>query len=136
MPSVYEVITDRIIQQLEAGVAPWQRPWRLRGRGGLPRNLVTGREYRGVNVWILLSSGFASPCWLTFRQATELGGHVRKGEAGLPVVYWKFGTRARPVNQANLPINAADCESAAVIQNHCLLHLRRCCDSPVTVVRG
>jgi antirestriction protein ArdC len=93
MPSVYEVITERIIQQLEAGVAPWQKPWRVRGKGGLPRNLVTGREYRGINVWILLSSGYSSQSWLTFKQARELGGHVRHSETGLPVVYWKFGTR-------------------------------------------
>jgi antirestriction protein ArdC len=93
MPSVYEVITSRIIKQLESGVAPWHKPWKASGKNGLPRNVVSGREYRGINVWILLSSGFASPHWLTFRQARELGGHVRQGEAGFPVVYWKFGKR-------------------------------------------
>jgi antirestriction protein ArdC len=93
MPSVYEVITSRIIKQLESGVAPWRKPWKARGMGGLPRNIITNREYRGINVWILLSSGYASPCWLTFRQARELDGHVRQGEVGLPVVYWKFGKR-------------------------------------------
>src|ERR1700740_2782344 len=93
MASVYEVITNRIIQQLEAGTAPWQKPWRVQGKNGLPRNLVTMREYRGINVWILLSSGFSSPYWLTYRQAQMVGGHVRMGEKGLPVVYWKIGTR-------------------------------------------
>src|SRR5262249_21774504 len=93
MPSVYEVVTNRIIKQLEAGTAPWRKPWSVRGRNGLPRNLATGREYRGINVWTLLSSGYASPYWLTFRQARELDGHVRQGEQGLPVVYWKFGKR-------------------------------------------
>jgi antirestriction protein ArdC len=93
MPSVYEVITNRITEQLEAGTAPWHKPWRVRGKNGLPRNLVTMREYRGVNVWILLSTGFSSPYWLTYRQAQTVGGHVRMGEKGLPVVYWKFGTR-------------------------------------------
>jgi antirestriction protein ArdC len=93
MPSVYEVITRRIVEQLESGVAPWRKPWKARGNSGLPRNLVSGREYRGINVWILLSSGYAAPHWLTFRQARELDGHVRKGEVGFPVVYWKFGKR-------------------------------------------
>jgi len=93
MSNVYEVITARIIKQLESGTAPWQKPWKASGKSGLPRNLITNREYRGINVWILLSSGYASPCWLTYRQARELGGHVRQGEVGLPVVYWKFGTR-------------------------------------------
>ncbi len=93
MPSVYEVITNRIIKQLEAGTAPWRKPWRSRGTSGLPRNLATGHQYRGINVWMLLSAGFASPYWLSFRQARELGGHVREGEKGLPVVYWKFENR-------------------------------------------
>lgn len=92
MPSVYEVITQRIIQQLESGTAPWHKPWKARGRAALPRNLITGREYRGINTWILFGE-YSSPYWLTFRQAKELGGHVRQGETGFPVVYWKFGTR-------------------------------------------
>ena len=93
MPNVYEVITERIIKQLESRTAPWHKPWKVRGKSGLPRNLVSGREYRGINVWTLLSSGYASPCWLTFRQALQLDGHVRQGEAGSPIVYWKFGRR-------------------------------------------
>ena len=54
---------------------------------------MSGHQYRGINVWILASGGFASQYWLTFRQATELGGHVRSGQKGSPVVFWKFGTR-------------------------------------------
>jgi antirestriction protein ArdC len=93
MARVYEIVTDRIIKQLEAGVVPWHKPWRERGRSGLPRNILTGREYRGINVWILLNTGFSSAYWLTFKQARQLGGHVRKSEIGLPVVYWKFASR-------------------------------------------
>ena len=81
MPNVYEVITGRIIQQLESGTAPWHKPWKARGKSCLPRNLVSGREYRGINVWTLLSSGYANPQWLTFRQARQLDGHVRKGRS-------------------------------------------------------
>jgi antirestriction protein ArdC len=93
MPNVYEVITGQIIQQLESGTAPWHKPWKARGKSGLPRNLVSGREYRGINVWTLLGSGYANPQWLTFRQARQLDGHVRQGEVGFPIVYWKFGRR-------------------------------------------
>jgi antirestriction protein ArdC len=93
MSNVYEIITARIVHQLETGVAPWHKPWKARGKAALPRNLNSRCEYRGINLWILLSSGFTSPYWLTFKQARDLGGYIRKGEAGLPVVYWKFGIR-------------------------------------------
>jgi antirestriction protein ArdC len=59
MASVYEIITDRIIRQLEAGTAPWHKPWSTPGQDGLPRNLLSGHPYRGINVWILGSSGKA-----------------------------------------------------------------------------
>jgi antirestriction protein ArdC len=90
MATVYDTITDRIIKQLEAGTAPWHKPWASRGESAIPRNLRTLKKYRGINVWILMSAGFSSPYFLTFKQAQELGGHVRKGEKGLPVVFWKF----------------------------------------------
>jgi antirestriction protein ArdC len=93
MANVYEVITSRIIKQLESGTAPWHKPWKVGGKNGVPRNLVSGREYRGINVWTLLSSGYANPKWLTFRQARQLDGHVCQGEVGSPIVYWKFGSR-------------------------------------------
>jgi antirestriction protein ArdC len=93
MPNVYEVITSRIVKQLESGTAPWHKPWKASGKNSLPRSLVSGREYRGINVWTLLSSAYASPQWLTCRQARRLAGHVRQGEVGFPIVYWKFGKR-------------------------------------------
>lgn len=85
---IYKTVTDRILKQLEAGVLPWRKSWTL----GLPRNLITGKEYRGINILMLNSAGFASPYWLTYRQAKQLGGHVRKGERATPVVYWKWRT--------------------------------------------
>jgi len=87
--SVYQIVTEQIIKQLEAGVAPWHKPWTTR----TPLNLVSKREYRGINVFLLASLGFGSPYWLTYKQATEYGGHVRKGEHGTKVVFWKIGTR-------------------------------------------
>jgi antirestriction protein ArdC len=81
---VYQVITDRIIGLLEKGVVPWQKPWQ--GGEQMPRNLVSGHEYRGVNVFLLHAVNYTSPYWLTFNQARELGGHVKKGERSCPVV--------------------------------------------------
>jgi antirestriction protein ArdC len=87
--SVYSIVTEQILKQLESGVAPWHRPWTTR----IPKNLVSGRAYRGINVFLLASNGYGSPYWLTYKQATERGGHVRKGEHGTKVVFWKIGTR-------------------------------------------
>jgi antirestriction protein ArdC len=72
---------------LEAGTVPWQKPWNV--RTGPPRNFVSKRPYRGINVFLLLSAAYESPFWLTFRQANQLGGHIRKGERGSPIVFCK-----------------------------------------------
>jgi len=87
---IYEQITERIITLLSHGTVPWQKPWKA--RTGLPRNLVSGKPYRGINVFLLLAMSYESPFWLTFRQALQLGGNVRKGEKSSPVVFWKQST--------------------------------------------
>jgi antirestriction protein ArdC len=90
-PSIYQIVTDRIVNSLKAGVIPWEKPWKSpRFAGGpFPRNFLTGKPYRGINVMLLWSSDYTSPFWLTFKQAQELKGHVRKGEAGTPIVFYK-----------------------------------------------
>jgi antirestriction protein ArdC len=85
--SVYEQITERIIGLLTQGTIPWRKPWQI--QTGLPRNLVSKKPYRGINVFLLHAMGYESPYWLTYRQALELGGNVRKGEKSCPVVFWK-----------------------------------------------
>jgi antirestriction protein ArdC len=87
---IYEQVTERIITLLTQGAVPWQKPWKA--RTGLPRNLVTNKSYRGINVFLLLAMSYESPFWLTFRQALQLGGSVRKGEKSCPVVFWKQTT--------------------------------------------
>jgi|SRR5882672_10720937 len=87
---VYQIITDRIIKSLESGVVPWQKPWG--GSNGMPRNLSSGKPYRGINVWLLGSAGYASPHWVTFNQARNMGGSVKKGEKSTPIVFWSFPT--------------------------------------------
>lgn len=72
MASVYEIVTDRIIQQLEQGTAPWRKPWSTGGQ--TPTNLVSLKPYRGINVWLLAMMPYASPYWVTFKQARALGG--------------------------------------------------------------
>lgn len=90
---VYQRITDRIVAALEQGAAPWHKPWNAEHAAGrITRPLrCNGIPYRGVNVimlWMTAAErGYAAPLWLTFKQAQELGGHVRKGEKGSLVVY-------------------------------------------------
>ena len=89
---IYQDITQRIIAQREAGTVPWVQPWNSAGASGLgmPANARSKRAYSGINILILwdasANNGFTSNTWLTFRQAIELGGNVRKGAQGTTVV--------------------------------------------------
>lgn len=85
--NVYQVVTNQILAKLEQGTVPWQKPWK---GGQRPTNLVSGKAYRGINVLLLGTTGFTSPYWLTYKQATDLGGHVRKGEKSTLVVFWQM----------------------------------------------
>src|SRR6267154_744210 len=85
--TVYSIVTAKIIDQLENGVAPWRKPWRAEA----PCNLVTGKPYRGINPFLLAPQGYGSRYWLTFNQANKLGGHVRKGAKSSIVTFWNIG---------------------------------------------
>ena len=90
---VYTRVTDKIIAELEKGVRPWMKPWNAEHAAGrITRPLrFNGQAYNGINVLMLWSAAmekdFSAPIWMTFRQAQELGGNVRKGEKGELVVY-------------------------------------------------
>lgn len=85
--TAYDRITERIVTLLAQGTVPWHKPWKA--KTDWPRNYVSQKPYRGINVFLLHAMSYESPCWLTFLQATELGGKVRKGEKSCPVVFWK-----------------------------------------------
>ncbi len=87
MRSVYEIVTEQVIKQLESGVAPWRKPWRAEP----PRNLVSGKMYRGINPLLLASQGYGSQYWVSYNQASKLGGHVRAGEKSSIVTFWNIG---------------------------------------------
>jgi antirestriction protein ArdC len=90
---LYQRVTDRIVCQLEEGVRPWVQPWSAGRDGGrVIRPLrFNGQPYNGINILMQRSAadekGYASPTWMTFKQAHEFGAHVRKGEQGSLVVY-------------------------------------------------
>lgn len=85
---VYSQITDRIVEALENGTAPWQQPWETPISLPLRHN---GQAYQGINIVILwletFEKGYSSPYWMTYKQAQELGGQVRKGERAQHIVY-------------------------------------------------
>ena len=84
----YQEVTDRIVALLEQGTVPWHKPWSV--PGGEPQNLVSRKPYRGVNPFLLNLEPFAAPFWVTYRQARKLGGHVRCGQKGSPIWFWKL----------------------------------------------
>jgi len=96
---VYTRITGKIIADLEQGVRPWMKPWNAEHAAGrITRPLRhNGQPYNGINILMLwsaaVSEGYSAPIWMTFRQAQELGAHVRKGETGELVVYANTITR-------------------------------------------
>lgn len=101
---VYQIITDRLIEQLEKGTAPWHKPW---AGGVAPCNMASKREYRGINTMLLACAPYASPYWVSYKQAQALGGQVRRGEKGTPVIFWKqleVEDEKAPEGKKNVPM--------------------------------
>lgn len=85
---LYETITNKILDKLEKGEVPWHKPWD--SSVGIPRNLINNKPYNGINSMILGCQRYDSPYWLTFKQCSEKGGKVKKGEKGSIIVFWTF----------------------------------------------
>jgi antirestriction protein ArdC len=91
---LYQSVTADIIKDLEAGTAPWTKPWKNGNTGGiLPMNAATKRGYNGINIPILwhaqITHGYRTASWMTYKQASELGAHVRGGQKSTHVVFTK-----------------------------------------------
>jgi antirestriction protein ArdC len=126
-PSIekHVAVTDRIIAQLEVGCAPWVRPW---SRSRVPANAFTHRPYRGANIvalWMAQTvDGYPTADWLSFRQALQLGGNVRKGEHGTPIFFYsvlerddaraKDGVRRVPLLRSYTVFNVAQCDGLPI----------------------
>lgn len=98
-----EEVAARIIDQLKQGTAPWVKPWEP-GAQVAPHNHATGKPYRGMNNLLLTMSGHADPRWMTYRQAAEMGGQVRKGEKGTQLHFWKFEEERAVRDDAGRPV--------------------------------
>lgn len=92
-PDVYQRVTDAIVNAIESGIGHYRMPWTVRqDRGFSPLSVGSEKPYRGINTLVLWaqtqSKGYTSALWGMYQQWRELGGQVRKGEHGSPVVYW------------------------------------------------
>ena len=89
---LYAEVSARIVAELEKGAAPWVKPWSATPGANTPCNAVSNRPYSGCNVvllWMAQAAGYRTPRFLTFKQALELGGNVRRGERGTKVYFVK-----------------------------------------------
>jgi antirestriction protein ArdC len=120
---LYAEITKQISEMLDKGVVPWRSPILGRGSAGHPKNIESGKPYRGINTFLLAftayARGYGSSYWMTFNQAEACGGSVRKGEKSAMVVFWKqYETKDRltgedttvPVLRYYNVFNAEQCE--------------------------
>ncbi len=130
-PSLYDTVTDRILDSLKQGFIPWEKPWSVPvyEGGNFPRNFRTGKPYRGINVMLLWSTPFALPFWLTFKQAQELGGTVRKGEKGTAIVFYKQLTGERK-NDEEAPVTSEESgkpdRSPFVLTSYTVFNVEQC----------
>jgi antirestriction protein ArdC len=121
---LYAEVSARIVAELEAGAAPWIKTWAATPGANTPCNAVTNRPYSGSNVvllWMTRAAGYRTPRYLTFKQALELGGHVRKGERGTRVYFVKRlqvrekdaddATRIVPMLREYTVFNVDQCEN-------------------------
>ena len=101
----HEVVAEKLIEQLKAGTAPWQRPWEPgEPNAYLPMNPTTGKRYKGINAIHLMAQGRSDGRWMTYKQAAAVGAQVRKGEKGTPIQYWKFSEEQNKVDEIGRPV--------------------------------
>jgi antirestriction protein ArdC len=129
---LYAEVSSRIIAELEAGAAPWVKPWSATPGANTPCNATTNRPYSGCNVvllWMAQTGGYRTPRFLTFKQALELGGNVRKGERGTKVYF---------VKQLQVRDNGADDETATrvvpMMREYTVFNVDQCENLPQRVL--
>ena len=141
---LYKEVTQRFVDALKNGAAPWIKPWSEgASNAGRPTNAVTGREYSGINVTILWTaaraSGFERDQWLTFNQAAEAGGHVTRGQKGtLAILYRdvnvkrKDGTGTVVFDESGQPM----IDTIKLIKGFTLFNVEQCSDLPTEILSG
>ena len=100
---VIDNIVDMVIEGLENGTVPWRKTWKVIS----PKNAFSEREYRGFNIFYLSflcgKYGYAYPLFGTFKQISDAGGRVKKGEKSCPIIYWKVTDEVNGKSTPNCP---------------------------------
>jgi antirestriction protein ArdC len=109
---IYSEVTNRIIAQLEKGVIPWRKTW----HGSEPINYISRKAYRGINLLLLPYGGE----WLTFKQAKDSGGNVKKGEKSSMIVFFKM------VEKKGADNNDGEKEMIPFLQYSNVFHISQC----------
>jgi antirestriction protein ArdC len=120
---LYAQVAERIIAELEAGAVPWVRPWSATAGMNTPCNAATNRPYSGSNVvllWMAQAAGYRTPRFLTFKQAQELGGHVRRGEKATKVCFVK------QLQVRGGDDDAGDTRIIPMLREYCVFNVDQC----------
>jgi antirestriction protein ArdC len=131
MRDLYGEVSTRIITELESGAAPWVKPWSTMPGQNVPQNAVTNRPYSGCNVillWLARNRGWSTPRFLTFKQAIEAGGNVRKGEHGTKVYFVK------QLQVKGEDGDEADTRLIPMLREYTVFNVKQCVDLPACVV--
>jgi len=128
---LYTEVSARIVAELERGAAPWIKPWSATPGQNVPQNAVSNRPYSGCNVillWLSRSRGWTTPRFLTFKQALEAGGHVRKGEHGQKVYF---------VKQLEVKVDEeAEARFVSMLREYTVFNVDQCDDLPENIRAG
>lgn len=98
------IINSTVLEALESGVNPWRKTWKNIHDHGMPHNLKSKRNYSGANVIILGMQGAPCNAWVTYKQAVELGGNVRKGAKSSVVYFWQFFEKEEAGKKRRIPM--------------------------------
>jgi antirestriction protein ArdC len=130
---VYAEVSERILAELERGAPPWIKPWSATPGQNVPQNAVTSRPYSGCNVillWLARNRGWATPRFLTFKQAIEAGGNVRKGEHGTKVYFVK------QLQVKDDDKTESETRLIPMLREYTVFNVEQCANLPETVTRG
>ena len=123
MNKTYQIMQEAILKKLDEGTIPWRKTW---SSGGSPKNIVSGKDYRGFNHLYLSCLGQPSEYWLTFNQAKKLGGYVKLKEKGSKIIYYNFKKKidketgkekTYPIMKQHTVFNLSQCENVEAPSN-------------------